>query len=623
MAITKTNFINYTRCPRYFSLEQVKKDRLEADISYEEYKKEEKMAQIAELLGNMFETGENEEEIDLIDKKNIKLEAMMPYYNEVEIQAGLLVEKYFGGQTKYAYKTKDQECFDFNRNGLKYLCYIDVYNEIDNKINIIEVKATTDRKYLDLKGNYPKQDKHSIFTKINNIYYLKDEIVGYDIESEMPLEKYNAQKEKLFDRFGIGNYVYDLAVQRFIIEGEYKQSHNEEALKDIKYYLAVLNSSYIFDGTYVDGKPFYNKTKDDQEIVVFFDMTKTTEEFQKIIEGDANKLEINITNSQIKSCELGKWCGFKKPNCCKYFDTICGKCIPKKNSSLSYIHNGFGFKTENGERIKGLDLINNGYLDMLSIPENWIINPAHKIQRDCLEFSTEYIDKEKIKAGLNLLKYPIYHLDFETFPCPVPRFKGEWPYIQSPFEFSLHIEREPGVCDFDKDNYVFLNSDLSDQREQMIQKMLELMDPDKGTLFAQNVTFEKGRIKELAQIFPQYKEPLMKLYDRGFDLLWIINTKSDLYKDLGYDEERAKLFNYYNKNLSGSFSIKKTLPIFSDLSYDNLVVKNGNEAIVEYANYGKMSKEEFALKYEALRIYCKQDTWAMVLILDALRKLVN
>ena len=32
-----------------------------------------------------------------------------------------------------------------------------------------------------------------------------------------------------------------------------------------------------------------------------------------------------------------------------------------------------------------------------------------------------------------------------------------------------------------------------------------------------------------------------------------------------------------------------------------------------------MSKEELALKQEALRIYCRQDTWAMVEILKALR----
>ena len=64
-------------------------------------------------------------------------------------------------------------------------------------------------------------------------------------------------------------------------------------------------------------------------------------------------------------------------------------------------------------------------------------------------------------------------------------------------------------------------------------------------------------------------------------------------------------------------------PVFSDLSYDNLVVKNGTEAIIEYANYPYMSKEEYNLKYQALITYCKQDTWAMVVILNELRKLVK
>ena len=208
-------------------------------------------------------------------------------------------------------------------------------------------------------------------------------------------------------------------------------------------------------------------------------------------------------------------------------------------------------------------------------------------------------------------------------PSHIPRFRGEWPYIQSPFEFSLHIEREPGVCDKDKDNIVFLAKTHKDEREDMIKLMLQYMNPNEGTLFAQNVSFEKGRIKELASMFPEYRKDLMKLYDRGFDLLWLVNTNSKMYEELGFDEDRAKTFNFYDKRLSGSFSIKKTLPVFSDLSYDNLVVKNGTEAIVEYANYEKMSKEEFALKYQALIIYCKQDTWAMVEILNSLRELVK
>ena len=623
MAITKTDFINYTRCPRYMALAEIKKERLDADVFYDDYKKAEKEEQIQELLGSMYDLNDNEEEIDLVDKVNRQLEAMLKYYNQVEIEAGRIVKDMFPGKTVYAEETHNQECFDFNHDGIKYMCYVDVYNECNDKINIIEVKATTSKKYVELLGNYPKGEKFSIFEKINNIHYLKEELEDYDIEAEMPIEKYSDLRSKLFDRFGIGGYIYDLAVQRFIIEGEYEECNNEEKLKDIKYYLAVLNCDYIFDGTYVDGKAVYNKDENGNEIVTFFDMTKITEEYQNIIKNDALQLEKNIREMNPLKCPLGKWCGYKKQNCCKFFDPICGAHIPKKNSSLSYIHNGFGFKDLNGNRIKGLDLINEGYINMLDIPSEWITNEAHNIQRDSLMFDTAYLDKEKLSIGLKQLEYPIYHLDFETFPCPMPRYKGEWPYIQSPFEFSLHIEHAPGICDKDKDNYIFLAKSHEDEREELVKKLVEWINPDKGTLFAQNVAFEKGRIKELAKIFPDYRVPLLKMNERAFDLLWLVNTKSSLYEELGFDKTRAKLFNFYDKRLSGSFSIKKTLPVFSDLSYDNLVVKNGTEAIVEYANYPYMSKEEFELKYKALEIYCKQDTWAMVVILDELRKLVK
>jgi hypothetical protein len=94
-----------------------------------------------------------------------------------------------------------------------------------------------------------------------------------------------------------------------------------------------------------------------------------------------------------------------------------------------------------------------------------------------------------------------------------------------------------------------------------------------------------------------------------------------LYEELGFDKERAKMFNYYHKNMSGSFSIKKILPLFSNLNYDELEVANGVNAIVTYAKFPKMDAVEFNLKYEALKEYCKQDTWAMVEILHGLSKL--
>lgn len=623
MAITKTNFIEYTRCPRYVALEEVRREKLEADISYKDYKKEEEQDILKELLAGMYE--DEDYTVDTTIKINKQLEAMMPYYKQVEMEAGRLTNKYFQGKSVYAAETSNQESFEFNKNGIKYICYIDIYNEVNKDINIIEVKATTSSKYEGLKSNHKKGEKYSIFhfDILRNCYILKDEITGYDIESEMPLEKYQEKREKLFDRWSdVGGYVFDLAIQRFFLEGEYKASNNSEKLKNIHYYLAVLNHNYVFDGTYKNKKAVYEKDESGNEIVVFIDLTKVTEEYQDIIASLEERLESYVFNLNAQKCNMGVFCERKKTKECPYLSAICGKDIPKKNSSLNYLNNGFGFKTLDGERLKGLELINAGYINMLDIPEEWIVSKKHHIQRDALRFNNEYIDYEKIKAGIDCLEYPIYHLDFETMPCPMPRFKGEKPYIQSPFEFSLHIEREPGVCDKEKDNYIFLAKTFdNDEREELVKALVKYIDPSKGTLFAQNVAFEKGRIKELSEIFPEYKKPLMAMYDRGFDLMWLVNTKADLYEELGFDKERASLPNYYNKDLSGSYSIKKTLPVFSDLSYSNLTVKNGTDAIVAYATYNKMTKEEFELYYEALKIYCQQDTWAMVVILDALRKL--
>jgi hypothetical protein len=623
MAITKTNFINYSRCPRYAALEEIKSEKLDADITYKEYKKEEEGECLKEILGSIFE--DDTYEVDLTNKVNKQMEAMMPYYKMVEIEAGRITKKYFGGKSVYAEDTFSQESFEFNKNGIKYICYVDIYNEVDNDINIIEVKATTSNKYVNLKANHKKGEKYSIFhfDKDKNCYYLKDEIEGYPLDSEMPLDAYLKQKEKLFDRYSsVGSYIFDLAIQRFILEGEYKESHNEERLKNVHYYLAVLNHNYVFDGTYEGKKAIYNPDNEGNEIVVFFDLTKVTEEYQNIIKQTEASLEEYLFNLNASPCPMGKWCERKKVKECIYLGPVCGKMIPAKNSSLNYLNNGFGFKTLDGERLKGLELINAGYINMLDIPEEWITSKKHEIQRDSLRFNRPYIDTEKIRAGLNALEYPIYHLDFETMPCPMPRFRGEKPYIQSPFEFSLHIEHAPGVCDKEKDNYIFLAKTFdNDEREELVKALCKYIDPDKGTLFAQNVAFEKGRIKELASIFPEYREKLMKMYNRGFDLLWLVNTKTELYEELGFDKERASLPNYYNKDLSGSYSIKKTLPVFSDLSYKDLTVKNGTEAIVAYASYNKMTKEEYDLYYEALRIYCQQDTWAMVVILQALREL--
>ena len=55
MAVTKTNFINYSRCRRYVALAEVEKSKLNADISYEDYQNEELENELKEFESKLRE----------------------------------------------------------------------------------------------------------------------------------------------------------------------------------------------------------------------------------------------------------------------------------------------------------------------------------------------------------------------------------------------------------------------------------------------------------------------------------------------------------------------------------------------------------------------------------------
>ena len=613
MAISKTNFINYSRCKRYPALEEIRKDKLTSDMTIEEYKKEEENEQLSEILDGIFTVDEDGNEIDLTKKEDIQLNAMMDFYKEVELEAGRLVNKMFKGKSVYSKNTYTQESFDFNLNGIKYICYVDIYNENNNEINIIEVKATTSKKYKEMQyGN--KEEKYDLFNKNNDIYYLNP-CMSTD---EKIIKSYTTKYNRLLDRFSDqGKYIFDLAVQRYIIEKDLKEN---SVYKKVNYYLAVLNADYVYDGYKEDGKRVYNRIND-EEIISFFDLNDITKQMQPMIDRTREFLEENIKNPKPNRCDVGKFCALKKNTQCIYKD-ICFKNLPEKNTSFNYI-NFRSFKDENGTSYDKYDLINNDIYKLDDVPKEWLTNINHIIQRDCYDNDKVYVDKDKILSALNQIEYPIYHLDFESFPCPMPRFKGEKPYTQSCFEFSLHIEKEPGICDKEKDNFVFLAHTLEDERLELVKALKEHINVDKGTMLAQNVTFEKGRLKELAEIFPEYKEHLLKIREMGYDLLYIIKGNEKLFESLGYDKEDCKKINYYNNKQSGSYSIKKTLPLFTNLKYSDLDVQNGTEALVEYSKYDSMTEKEKEFTINALTEYCKQDTWAMVEILRGLRKLVK
>ena len=643
MFISKTRFINWTRCPMYFPMELKHNPSGKDDIDEERERREEMLEELKSEMassGSSEDTDDDEEAFDA--KPGPELEALLPYYNQVEEEALKAARKCFKGD--FVADSKDvhkQKLFEYEQHGHTYRCYVDIYNENDDAINIIEVKATTSSKFIyridedgTKKGLYfsdvaPRQrngNTYSLFIKDGNIWRLN--VSDREINNESR-ENFDRKKQVLLDRYrDEGKYPHDIAFQRFVIEHALRKAGES---RPINYYLAVLNCEYVYDGA-VDakGSRVYNAI-DGQEIVTFFDMNEISKEYQPFIITEVATVESYIKsphNIESKT-PVGKWCAWGTRTECLF----CNHCfeklrdVPVKNKANNYL-NFRGFRA--GDISDKYQLINEGYFKFDDVPVGWLSNENHLIQRNCYDHDEEFIDKDKMQYWLEQIQYPIYHFDFESFACPLPRFSGENPYRQSVFEFSLHIEREAGVCDKQKDNFIFLNEEFNDDERKALAKAIvdhfEFNEDGSllGTMLAQNMSFEKQRLEELATLYPEYKDKLLAIRDKAMDLIHLLKTNRELYvKPFGRD--RAATINYYNKDLSGSYSIKKTLPVLvPDLTYEGMDVGNGVQAYIAYLNYdsveptfGKLkTKEE---RRDALELYCQQDTWAMVEILRAVR----
>jgi len=147
MYISKSRFINWTRCPMYFPMELKHNPSGKHDIDIE---REHRMEMLEELSESMASTGFPEEDDEKFDATpRPELEALLPYYNQVEEEALRVAKKYFHGTFRAdSRNVQNQKLFEYVHNGHTYRCYVDIYNENENEINIIEVKATTNSKYI-------------------------------------------------------------------------------------------------------------------------------------------------------------------------------------------------------------------------------------------------------------------------------------------------------------------------------------------------------------------------------------------------------------------------------------------------------------------------------------------
>lgn len=251
---------------------------------------------------------------------------------------------------------------------------------------------------------------------------------------------------------------------------------------------------------------------------------------------------------------------------------------------------------------------NDGIISFRDLYDAGILSDDHNKQIEHELFNCEpYIEEENVKKFLEGLSYPIYFLDFESFQPAIPLYDNSYPYEQIVFQYSLHyIECKGGELKHKE----FLAYPDKDPRREVARRLCADI-PKNVCVVAYNMGFEKGRIKRLAEIYPDMAEHLMNIYDNIYDLMIPFQKKY-----------------YYNKAMKGSYSIKYVLPALfpnePSLDYHNLEgVHNGAEASSAFKQMADMSEEDMRAYREHLLKYCKLDTFAMVKIWEKLNEVIG
>lgn len=369
------------------------------------------------------------------------------------------------------------------------------------------------------------------------------------------------------------DHIEDTSFQKYVYENC--------GLKIKKYYIMYLNNEYIKNGDI-----------DINELFMKEDITDDVESVYEGIEGRVKSLLELINCDKYDEVKYGKHC--ESPKTCPNPELDWEDDLPEHNVFELY----YG-----GKKSKML-YSECECIEIKDIPNRIKLSDKQKIQVDCVRSNQIHISRTNIKNFLENLKFPLWHLDFETFQSGIPLYNGSKPFQQIPFQFSLHIQQKDNEnCE----HCEFLARGQEDPRIEFVETLKDKIG-DKGSIVVYNKSFEMSIMKKIGEFLPQYQKWIKELEPRYVDLL-------DVFRN----------FWYYNPIQRGSCSIKKVLPaLVPNMSYNELEIGNGGDASLEYfySIFKYIDDEQIENIRNHLLLYCQMDTLAMVKLVEELEKLI-
>ena len=407
-----------------------------------------------------------------------------------------------------------------------------------------------------------------------------------DDEEEPKLPKVNKKKEL--------QYEYDLAFQVNVFEACGVKINNK--------YLIRLNKEYVKNGEldFSENKLFVKEDK--------------TEKVNSLLE--------QVGSEMAQASEYLLQTKMPSSPCPCYYKGRSSHC-----TAFKYINSNVpDYSVHDLNRIgnsKALlkDLLDQGILTIEKVPEDLIPKVKKLSEKDKEKGKKEgkprklnqvraykskepIVDIEAIKTELNSLTFPLYFLDYETYPTAIPIFNGYHPYQHIVFQYSLHVLRSP---DSELEHYELLVLD-EDPAEKIVDGLRTHIG-DTGSIISWYKKFENSRNRELAKLVPLQFEFLHNVIGRTYDLMDIVDQQY-----------------YVHHGFKGSSSIKKVQPILAPkFSYKKLAIQSGTGAIDAYGQILKKEIDAQAIEEKKVQMleYCGYDTEVMYVIWDFFTKLVK
>jgi hypothetical protein len=341
--------------------------------------------------------------------------------------------------------------------------------------------------------------------------------------------------------------------------------------------LAHVSRDYVYEGGTIDASRFFR----------IRNLTRQVERLQSELTVQLRSEFRILAMPEAPNISAGRQCS--DPFTCEFFGH-CNPPIPEDHIlRLPRIHAS-----------TVAQLVALGVQSIHDIPENYPL--TGRLRRACASVQTgaPWYSPE-IGEELRKLKYPLYFADFETVNPALPRFVGMRPYDQIPFQWSVHVQREPGAA---PEHFEYLATDQSDPRPAFISALCDALG-DNGSIVVYHQQFESQRLSDLAAWLPEFAERINKIQRRLWDLLPIIRN------------------HVYHPKFCGSFSLKSVLPaLVPSMSYDGLAVSDGKGAGLAWESLidSECNEMERRDKRKALLEYCSRDTLGMVRLVEVINR---